>query len=272
MRVLEALRTISNNDKFEIMRQLMDGPKTHNELCKASNLSPSTVSRFLKSLSECGVVKKCESGFTLTGLGYYIAEYVCNLEDVDEIVKNASKFSRSIPVELKPGVALLKEAHRFDVPYAVVPHLSVSVEKMSECGDFVDGVVVEELMRVVWEKCISGVKVRSIVSPNVLERKAGVGARVTVNLSNYGLENVLSALRENLEVRVSEITVQMALIDDSVVYIQILRDNSMDSPVYASTDSECIKWAKNLYEHYWKKAKKVDFVSMIESYIPAIYR
>ena len=204
----EALRAIANDGKLSILKCLVESDMTHNELHRALGISSSTLSRSLKSLVNCGVVRKVGRYYSLTGLGHFLTQYLCNLEEIVDCfdILNNSRFAKEIPVELKPGMVRLKNAEKFDNPYDALFRAFDDFREMRVYGNFIDGVVVDELIKYVWLKCAEGVRIKSLVFGNVLERKALVGARVLCRMCERreDFEEVFSALRKNLEVRVSE--------------------------------------------------------------------
>jgi len=269
--LVEALKAISSCNKLNILRCLVEGGMTHNELHRALGISSSTLSRSLKSLVNSGVVRKEGRYYYLTGMGHILTEYLCNLEEIAESfdVVNSSRFAVELPVELKPGIIRLKGSEVYEDPYDALLRAFEDFREMRSYGNFIDGVVVDELIRYVWLGCAEGAKVRSLVFERVLDRKVLAGATVLRRMCDRreDIEEILSALRTRLEVRVAEPPVQLAIIDGRVLYMQILpADDSYNSPVYVTRDRKCIKWANCVFEHFWERGDEVDFVSRLENY------
>ncbi len=266
----EALRAIASDGKLSILRCLVKSDMTHNELHKALGISSSTLSRSLKSLVKCGIVRKEGRYYSLTGMGHFLTEYLCNLEEIAESfdIVSSSRFAKEVPVELKPGIVRLKNAERYENPYEALLKAFDDFRELSSYGNFIDGVVVDGLIKYVWLKCAEGVRVKSLVYGNVLERKVIVGASVLCRMCERreDVEEVLSALRKRLEVRVAEPPVQLAIFDGKVLYLQILPDETFEAPVFVTRDRKCIKWANCVFEHFWERSDEVDYVSKLESY------
>ena len=269
--VIEVLKAISDSGKFEILKHLTDRPKTHNELCTISGLSPSTISRYLKVLCRYGIVEKKNNHYSLTGIGYYLADYLSSLEEIFEIcefLKISPRFVKTLPIELKSGLVTLKTAERFEKPYEIIAPAIRDIESMSVYALFADSVVDDGLIRAVWLKCLQGVRIRAIIPPAIFERKAMAGARAVKLLESegYGAEKVVSALRRSVEVRTMDVPMQLAVIDGKAVYFQALPDNTFESPAYMSRDRKCICWAECLFEYCWNTAKPADYVSRLEEF------
>ncbi len=270
--MMAVLRAISDSGKFEILKHLTDKPKTHNELCTISGLSPSTISRYLKVLCRYGIVEKKNNHYCLTGIGYYLADYLSSLEvifEICEFLKISPRFVKSLPVELKSGLTTLKTAERFDRPYEIIAPAIRDIESMSNYALFADSIVDDGLIRAVWIKCLQGVRIRAIIPPAIFERKAMAGARAVEILENegYSAEKVISALKKSVEVRTMEISMQLAVIDGKVVYFQAMPDNTFESPAYLSRDRKCICWAECLFDYCWSLARPADYISRLESFI-----
>ncbi|RUM34430.1 MAG: hypothetical protein DSY33_02175 [Archaeoglobus sp.] len=264
--LMEVLKVISNN-RIELIKCLTE-PKTHTEICRTSNLSPSTVSRCLNLLQKYGIVNKNEDKYVLTGIGYFLMDYLDNLNEVVEFdfLKKSSQFAKFIPAELKPGIVTLKTAEKFEKPYEVVPYALKDFERMHSYALFADGIVAEELIRLVWIKCMGGVRVRAIMLSRSFKKKITTGVKVIkmMEAEGYSSSEVISALRTNLKVKVAELPIQLGILDGKVVYFQVMPDNTLESPAYISRDRKCILWAENLFEHCWIVADPADYVSKLE--------
>jgi len=268
-KIIEVLRAVSDGGKFEILKHLTDRPKTHNELCIVSGFPPSTISRYLKVLCKYGIVEKKNNHYRLTGIGYYLADYLSSIEEIFEIcefLKISPRFVKSLPIELKSGLTTLKTAERFEKPYEIIAPAIRDIENMSSYALFADSVVDDSLIRVVWLKCLQGIKIKAIIPPSILDRKAMAGARAVKILENegYKAEKVISALRESIKVRIMDIYMQLAVIDGKVVYFQAIPDNTFESPAYLSKDRKCVCWAECLFECCWSMARPADYVSRLE--------
>ncbi|GEM_PF-3478429 len=229
---IEKIISILSNGKFEILKTLLESPKTHSELCKQLNISPPTISRSMRNFCECELVEKNGNQYNLTGFGYYLTEYLLSFEELTKhcsFIKFSLSFSRVIPVELKSGILRLKTAERIESSERVLKILLNNVECM-KYGLFILKVNLKDLINEICTKCESGAKAKIIVPKSIGK---------CIN-------------SKNLEVKVIDnLPLQLAVIDYKMALIHIVPDKTFSSVYYLCKDKKCIKWIECLFDHFW---------------------
>ncbi len=229
--VEEVIKVISGG-KFEIIKKLFEGPKTHGELCKSLNFSPPTISRTMKNFCDCGIVCRDGNKFKLTGFGYFVAEYLTNLEELTKtcsFLRFSVSFAKSIPVELKPGMIRLKSAKRIYSSEEVIEGIIRDTENMKR-GMYIIRVNVNDIFNAIRNRCLNGAEAKVILPERKFEKC------------------------ENVEIRYFNPPLQLAVIDGRIAYLHVIPDESFNPVFYVCKDRKCVKWVECLFDHFWENS------------------
>jgi predicted transcriptional regulator len=233
--------------------------------------STSTISRCLKSLSNCRLVKKNGGKYELTGIGYLVADYFSNIEQILslwELLHDSGEFMRVLPIELKPGLAYLCNAEVEPDPYAAVMKAVEDLKKAKKYGKYIDRIVSYEVFQIMWLKELEGVRDYVIIPNNedIIRRKSEVAAQ---SLKDLGLSSdELEYIIHNFgEVRLMDTPFQLGIIDGEVVYLQMFQREKTETPVFISRDKKCVEWGEKVFDYFWELAEPFDSAAEIRKYL-----
>jgi len=263
----QIIKALSLHGRTEILKSLAEGMLSSSELRKKVSTPTSTVSRCLKTLSDCHLIKKNGKNYELTGAGYLIADYLSNIEQILslwEYICDAGEFIKVLPMELKPGLAYLCTAEVEPDPYAAVLRAMEDMKKARRYGKYIDRIVSYEIFWVMAEKNLEGVNDYAISPPNVTGRKLELCHQIfrDMNITAEELERLMDAT----QVRLLDLPFQLAVIDGKVIYLQIFQGERTETPFFISRDKKCIEWGERVFDYFWELAEPFD-VSEFSRYL-----
>ncbi|RLI85700.1 MAG: hypothetical protein DRO98_06565 [Archaeoglobales archaeon] len=268
-RIQTILKKLSLQGRVEILESLAEGPMTPSELGKINNMPLSTVSRCLKVLSDCCLVKKTGNKYELTGIGYLAADYFSNVEQILslwEYICDAGEFVKILPMELKPGLAYLCSAKIEPDPYAAVLRAMEDIKKAKNYGKYIDRIVSYEIFWIMAEKNLKkGVNDYVISPPSVANRKLEVCIQVfrDMNLTTEDLERI----KGSTQIKLLDLPFQLGIIDGKVLYLQIFQGKKTETPFFISRDRKCVEWGERLFDYFWELAEPLDVVAEFNKYL-----
>ncbi|AEA47443.1 hypothetical protein Arcve_1440 [Archaeoglobus veneficus SNP6] len=264
------MRELSLHGRIEILKHLMDGAMTLSELTKKVGCLPtSTISRSLKILNDCCMVKKNGNKFELTGIGYLIADYLSNVEQILplwEYICDAGEFMKILPTELKPGLVYLCDAEIEPDPYAAMMKAFEDIKKANRYGKYITKIVSYEINIYMIERNIKGVHDYVIFYPDLLEKNIKVTAQAVKDVIG-NTDIPIDELRRliNSDLKVLNLPFQLGIIDGKVIYLQM--SQAENAPFFISRDKKCVEWGEKIFDYFWEIAEPVDLAAELKRYL-----
>ena len=267
-RIQAMMKELSLQGRVEILKSLIEGPMTPSELGKVNDMPVSTISRCLKALTDCCLVKKSGNRYELTGIGYLAADYFSNVEQIFslwEYLCDAGEFMKLLPMELKPGLAYLCTAEVEPDPYAAVLKAVEDIKKAKRYGKYIDRIVSYEIFWVMVGRNLEGVKDYVISPPDVIDRKVETHLQVLrgMNLTTKELERVSGSVH----VKLFDLPFQLGVIDGKVLYLQIFQGERTETPFFISRDKKCVEWWERIFDYFWERAEPFDLAAEVSKYL-----
>ncbi|RLI80066.1 hypothetical protein DRP05_01790 [Archaeoglobales archaeon] len=277
MKVREIIHELTVPPRIEILEVLrnkyLNLSLIYNELKnKELDVSLSTLSRHVRTLHKLGLIKKVGRKYTMSGTGMLLYDLIHQLDDIclwDEICESA-EFISSIPNELRLGLSKLKSAEIERDIYTAVFKVFKAAENAKSWGKYIDRIIHLDIFKVMIQKNLDGVTKKVISSRDTVDRKVSMILSVIEDLKLD--EDEMEVVKSKCEIRILDLPIQLGVVDGGIAFFQILKVYrcvpAYVAPVYISTDEECVKWANNLFEHFWQKAERFDLAKHIDSINP----
>jgi len=264
MKISKLFFELSHEARYNIFREMNESPYKHSELEKKFDLPGPEITRHIKRLQKYNLIKKTpDRTYFRTNLGKLVNESLdffefnvmfrdfINSHDIDAIpselllnlgvLKNCSFFTKTME-NIELWSSIIKDAKRFifsiseqaintDLPMIQQKILSQNLD--IRCIIHVS-LLKKYIQTVEWERYIEGPK------PEIFQKLSNkIGIPDCIRKTNNA----------NIVLLITESKVILFLSDNTKI--------DYSECIYAENNQEVIKWAKNLFEYYWKKAQPV---------------
>ncbi|HUW90608.1 MAG TPA: hypothetical protein VMV43_08805 [Candidatus Nanopelagicaceae bacterium] len=255
---------LSNEGRYEIFRELNVNPYRHSELEKKLNLPGPEITRHLKRLLQYNLIEKnSDRTYFRTNFGKLINEAL----DFFEFNVMFRDFINShdidvIPSELLLNLGILKNCKLLT---KTMENIELWSSIIKEAESFIWSILEQAIntdLPMIQQKIFNeNLEIRTIIHVNLLKKYVqteewesyfeGPKPEIFQNLSNK--IGIPDCLRKTDDAKL------VLLITESIVILFLSNKKKIDYSecLYAKNNPDFTKWAKNLFNYYWKKAKLV---------------
>jgi len=231
---------LASEDRIAILKELCQSQLKMQDIARKLDLTATEASRQLKRMSQAKLLERGSEGtYLTTQLGKLLLKLSVSMELVyrnDDyfLVHDITK----IPLPFVNRIGELSQA-------VLVPDLNLDlarweslIKNAEEHVWVITPQAMVHLSRILADRVLEGVKLRSIFCENIRESKASLPTGKTVERKLLPVVPVIMIISEK---------------EASVSFSRL--DGTVDYPTFFGTDSTFLKWASDLYLHYWEQAK-----------------
>jgi len=264
MKISKLFFELSNEARYEIFRELNVNPYRHSELEKKLNLPGPEITRHIKRLLHYNLIEKnSDRTYFRTNFGKLINEAL----DFFEFNVMFRDFINShdidvIPSKLLLNLGILKNCKLLTKTMENIELWSSIIKEAESCiWAIIDQAINTDLPMIQQKISNENLEIRTIIHTNLLKKYVqteewesyfeGPKPEIFQKISNK--IGIPDSLRKTDEAKL------VLLITESKVILFLSDKKKIDYSecLYAKNNQDFIKWAKNLFEYYWKKAKLV---------------
>ncbi|MFW9877434.1 MAG: helix-turn-helix transcriptional regulator [Candidatus Thorarchaeota archaeon] len=262
MRINDLFFEFSNEGRFEVFKNLYKEAKRHSQLEKELDIRGSEISRHLKRLIERNLVKKTiDNKYAITNIGKIFLE-VLNLFEVSlqyEAFFNSHN-TNYLPLNLILQLGNLKTTK---INTGTMQNIEMWSEMIKKSEKFILAIsdqFQDSILPVVERKIQNiSIKIKAIVDKNVLLSKGY--EKLDNRHAFYQKINISENIRMLKKILFS------LLVTDIGAILFLSREGKIDySECLYDKDNLFIKWAKELFEWYWKEGTNIESIIGKKSY------
>jgi predicted transcriptional regulator len=233
---------LSNADRRRIIEELQMQNLKLNEVAKKLDITATEAYRQLQRMTDSGLLEKASDGrYRSTPYARLILE---STSAVHFLSKHREYFlahdASLIPPQFRARFGELSRMVFLPDP---ITNLNATNEVLRNAEEWIDVMSeqrLEQHVQVLKQRESDGLKVRFVHQESLIESMKGE----------------LAASKQSVERRfLPVVCAAMVLTDKSAGFALRRLDGKMDYQVFAGTDPESMKWAHDLYEDHWNKAK-----------------
>jgi predicted transcriptional regulator len=235
---------LSSADRRRIIEELMKESLKLNEVAKKLDMTATEAFRQLQRLTDVGLLEKIPDGrYRSTSYSRLVLEASSSLRFISKNKEHLiGRDTSLLPAEFRTRLGELSNAVlRTDT----VPNLNRATEVFGTAKNRIDLMVEQRLeshAQVIRQKITEGVRVRFLMQKSMLST----------------LPNEPPSDRSLSEVRtIPKVCAMVILIDDTAIVSFPRSDGTMDYAILVGGDSRAVKWASDLFEDQWRKARPV---------------
>jgi predicted transcriptional regulator len=233
---------LSSKERMDILMRLRDNSLKLTEISRSQNLSPPEASRHLQRMSEDLLIKKDEDGrYHLTSYGGLVLSQIPVL---DFISNNNGYFSErdcsGIPYEFIGRMGELLKAEYYGEPADGLNNIERILNDAREFIYFTSN------------------KIVTSITPHIA-RKIGRDFDLKTILPKATIDMVASdhSIPLGLQMRFSENVDVLVIATDRISGFGLPdRNGKFDYSGFMGTDPKLKKWCKDLFQHYWDRARE----------------
>jgi predicted transcriptional regulator len=233
---------LSSADRRKIIEELLRESLKLNEIAKRLDMTATEAFRQLQRLTDAGLLEKIPDGrYRSTSYARLVLEASSTLQFISKYKGHLiSRDTSLLPPEFRTRLGELSNAVlRSDT----VPNLNRATEVFGTAKKRIDLMVEQRLeshAQVVRQKITEGVRVRFLLQDSMLPT----------------LPNEPPSDRSLSEVRAIPKVCAMVILIDEMAIISLPRsDGTMDYAILVGGDARAVKWASDLFEDQWSKAR-----------------
>jgi len=264
MIISELFFELSHEARYEIFREMNVNPYKHSELEKKLNLPGPEITRHIKRLLKYNLIEKnSDRTYFRTNFGKLINEgldfFEFNVMFMDFI--NSHDID-AIPSELLLNLGILKNCKLLT---KTMKNIELWYSIIKEAESFIWSIheqAINTNLPMIQKKIFNqNLEIRSIIHVNLLKKYVQTeewesyveGPKPEIFQDLCKKIGIPDCLRKTDEAKL------VLLITESKVILFLSNKKKIDYSecIYAKNNQDFIKWAKNLFESYWKKAKLV---------------
>jgi predicted transcriptional regulator len=238
----DLLFQLSNADRRRIIDELQTEGLKLNEVAKKMDISATEAFRQLQRLTDAGLLEKVPDGkYRATPYSKLTLE---SLTAMDFLSKHKEYFldhdTSLIPSQFR---ARFGELSKTALITEAVVNLNTGTEVFKNAEKRIDAMNQQHLRhnaQILRQQSLNGVKVRSLLQENMVE----------------AIEEGPLVAEQSWERRVIPRICAIVILTEKVVGIALPKlDGKMDYQVFEGKDPDSMRWAGDLFEDQWKKAK-----------------
>ena len=231
---------LASEDRIAILKELCLSQLKMQDIARKLDLTATEASRQLQRMSQAKLLERGPEGtYSTTQLGKLLLTLSASMELV---YKNDDYFlahdMTQIPLPFVNRIGELSQA-------VLVADLNLDLARweslIKSAKDYVWVMTPQamgHLSRIMSDKLLEGIKLRSIFCENIRESKASLPSGKNVERKLLPAVPVIMIISEK---------------EASISFPRL--DGNVDYPSFFGTDSTFLKWAKDLYLYYWEQAK-----------------
>jgi predicted transcriptional regulator len=233
---------LSNADRRGIIEELQTHSLKLNEVVKKLNITPTEAFRQLQRLTDAGFLEKTSEGkYRSTPYSRLILESSATM---DFLSKHREYFldhdTSLIPPQFR---ARFGELSKTVLHTEMVPNINTGTEVLKNAKERIDVMAEQRLEQhgqILRQRLLKdGIKVRTLVQESLIESIKG--ELITVDSG---------------EIRYIPRVCAIIIMTEKIVGISLPKlDGKMDYQVFAGNDPESMRWAGDLFENQWNKAR-----------------
>jgi predicted transcriptional regulator len=233
---------LSSADRLRIIEELLIQNLKLNEVAKKLEITATEALRQLQRLTDAGLLEKTPEGkYRSTSYSRLILE---SSSAMRFLTKHREYFLEHDASRIPPQFrARFGELSKTVLLTEVVPNLNTGIEILKSAEKRIDVMAefgLEQHRRIIAQRLLKGVKVRILTQESALD----VGEEERIALQQLGERRTTP--------RVCAVMVNT---EKSAGFALPKLDGKMDYQVFAGTDPDSMKWANDLFEDQWNKAK-----------------
>ncbi|MCX6651293.1 MAG: helix-turn-helix domain-containing protein [Methanomassiliicoccales archaeon] len=241
-RLSDILIQLSNADRRRIIEVLQTKKLKLNEVAKELDITATEAFRQLQRLTDAGLLEKTSDGrYRSTPYSRLIQE---SSTAMDFLSKHREYFldhdTSLIPPQFR---ARFGELSKTVLHTEAVPNINTGSEVLKSAEERIDVIGehrLEQHVQIAKQRSLEGVKVRTLLQESNIE----------------SMKEEIISVKQSLERRFIPRVCAVMIMTEKIVGIALPRlDGKMDYQVFAGNDSESMRWASDLFEDQWNKAK-----------------
>lgn len=229
-----------------------DSPREMGELVDRLDMSRSTVHRATRSFVQKDVLRECEDGFELTGLGRAVCDEVLDFRARVEAATRLQPFLNTVePTDVDVPPEQFEDATVVH-PKPRQPHFAVKriieLIEASESVRMFSSIISPFYVDVAYREMLDGTEIEVVFDHEVVE----------IIAEEYADKAVEAARSGQFEVFVSEnVPFELFVFDDAVG--MAAHDEDGIARVFVESESpKTISWAEDVYESFRERADRID--------------
>jgi len=233
---------LSSVDRRRIIEELQAQNLKLNEVAKKLDITATEAFRQLQRLTEAGFLEKTSDGrYRATPYSRLILESSAAMEFLSKHREYFLEHDTSlIPPQFR---ARFGELSKTVLLTEAVPNMNTAIEVLKNAEKRIDVMAefrLEQHVQIARQRSLEGVKIRSIYQDNLVE----------------SVKEELIPVKQSMERRfIPRVCAVMINTEKSAGIALPKWDGKMDYQVFAGTDPDSMKWAGDLFEDQWNKAK-----------------
>ncbi len=233
---------LSRADRRRIIEELQTQNLKLNEVAKKLDITATEAFRQLQRMTDAGFLEKTSDGrYRSTSYARLILE--CS-SAIHFLSKHREYFlahdTSLIPPQFR---ARFGELSKTALLAEAVPNMNTAIEVLKNAEKRIDVMAefrLEQHVQVVRQRSLEGVKIRTLLQENVIK----------------DLQEELTPAKQSVERRfIPRVCAVMIITEKSAGIALPTLDGKMDYQVFAGTDPDSLKWAGDLFEDQWNRAK-----------------
>jgi predicted transcriptional regulator len=238
--------------RVEILRSLADSTATQRELRTRLDVSRTTVSRALQSLSEREWVEKSGDEYRLTQAGRHVLTAFDQLLETVAQVDELTEFLRWFPADIDPPDVL--GANDIDVtysttadPYAPARTQAEILHTATQLRVLLPAIELESTKTLADQVTDRGLDVESVLSP---------GLEATIESDDFAppMRRTVQA-GAKMFIAQTSLPFYLGLADDNRVQIGLADDEGIPRALLETTDDDVRTWGEDVYREYRASAR-----------------
>jgi predicted transcriptional regulator len=233
---------LSSADRRRIIEELQTQNLKLNEVAKKMGFTATEAFRQLQRLTDAGFLEKTSDGkYRSTPYSKLILE---SSAAMDFLSRHREYFLEHDASLIPPPFrARFGELSKTVLNTEAVPNINTGSEVLKNAEKRIDVMGeyrLEQHVQIARQKSLEGVKVRTILQENNIE----------------SLKEELISSKQSMERRfIPRVCAVMIMTEKIVGFVLPRLDGKMDYQVFAGNDPESMKWASDLFEDQWNKAR-----------------
>lgn len=233
---------LSSADRRRIIEELQTQNLKLSEVAKKLGITATEAFRQLQRMTDAGLLEKSSDGrYRSTPYARLILESFSAMH----FLSKHREYFLAHDVSLIPPQfrARLGELSKTALLAEAVPNMNTAIEVLRNAEKWIDVMGefrLEQHVQIARQRSLEGVKIRTLLQEDAIE----------------SVEKESTAGRQTVERRFTPRVCAVMIITEKSAGIALRKlDGKMDYQVFAGTDPDSIKWADDLFEDQWNKAK-----------------
>ncbi len=234
---------LSNADRRRIVEELLKENLKLNEVAKRIDITATEAFRQLQRLTDAGLLEKIPDGrYRSTPYAKLILESSATLDFVSSFKEYFTVHDTSLmPLEFRTRLGELSKTR---LMLEAVPNLDGASEVFKRAENRIDVMAEQRLGthdEIIKQRLDEGVRVRLLAQESLLP---------------IVRDGKIQPLEGRVEIRSIPKICAIVILTEKHVGIGLTKmDGKMDYAIFAGSDPESLKWAGDLFEDQWKKAR-----------------